>query len=700
MNFINPFLLLFAAAAAIPLLLHLFNRQRVKVIEFSTVKYLLSLQKTRMRKVKIRQILLLILRTLALLAIAFAFARPTSEGGYLPALGGKTTTTAMMLIDISGSSMSETNSGSFFEKGIEKASQILGNFTEKEKVEIIAFGSTILYDSGEPTSDFERLKSFLKSIKPAQSEATPLTAFAKAHEALKASHDPNLEIYLLSDLQGEAWKSFEFDLFQNEHLDVKVFLTRTSSSGIDNVAIDQVRFPNQLITAGRDFSLEAEIRNYKTETSADLLVSLDVNDKKVSQTDLTLAPNAVGKVSFNHTAPNGGFLYGSASIDDDDLLPDNRYYFAMRIPSSSRILLISDDDQETFYLQRALAPATGENFAKEVELMGAMQASTANLFSYNAVVVNVKGQMPSALASSLRNYLNVGGAALFLMRPTLDLKDFSERVTSPIFGLNPVEAPPLPAPGAGKYLLNRFDFDHPLFSPYKQFTADKLPQAEFLGHFKTVEAASATVLARFSDNTPAVLEGKVGKGKALLYTFSLDNRYSDLVNRPFMVILLNRSIEYLVSEPLNQREALVAGSEVTRELGAQNAKQFALVNPGNDTSQLSPAFRTGEVIFDLGRQQLPGVYRIVGDVSLVDVFAINFPAKESEPVYVAAADVGKRIAGTKVIMLDFSSDPATAIASARYGAELWKLFLTIGFILLMIEMAVAYGGRQPEVSTG
>jgi hypothetical protein len=125
MNFINPFLLLFAAAAGIPLLLHLLNRQRVKIVEFSTVKYLLSLQKTRMRKVRIRQILLLILRTLALLAIAFAFARPTIKGGYLPSLGGKSTTTAIMLLDISGSSISETNAGSFFERSIEKATQIL-----------------------------------------------------------------------------------------------------------------------------------------------------------------------------------------------------------------------------------------------------------------------------------------------------------------------------------------------------------------------------------------------------------------------------------------------------------------------------------------------------------------------------------------------------------------------------------------------
>jgi hypothetical protein len=698
MNFINPFLLLFAAVAAIPLLLHLFNRQRVRVIEFSTIKYLLSLQKTRMRKVKIRQILLLILRTLALLAIAFAFARPTSEGGYLPALGGKTTTTALLLLDVSGSAMSETNSGSFFEKSIEKATQVLGNFTEKEKVEIIAFGSTIIYDSGEPSSDFERLRVALKAIKPSQSKAAPQPAFAKAFAALKASHDPNLEIYLFSDLQGEPWKNFEFELFQTERLDVKLFITRTSSKGIDNVSVEQVRFPNQLITSGREFSLQAEIKNHKLENSADLLVSLDVGDKKVSQTDLTIAPAATGKVSFSYAAPGGGFLYGSVGIDDDDLMPDNRNYFAMRVPSASRILLIAEDDQEAFYLQKALAPSTSEGIAKQVDLVGSLQGSTSNLFSYNAVIVNIKGQIPAALTSSLRNYLNAGGAVMFLMRPNLDIKDFSERISSSLFGLTVVESPPAPSLTAGKYILNRFDFDHPLFSPYKQFTSDKLPQAEFLGHFKTVEAASATVLARFSDNAPAVLEGSVGKGKALLCTFSLDNRYSDLVDRPFMVILLNRSMEYLVAEPLNQREALVAGSEITRELGAQNAKQFALVNPSNDTTQLSPAFRTGEVIFDLGRLQQPGIYRILGDGAPVDVFALNFPMEESNPIYSSPDDVGKKVAGVKTIVLDYGSDPAATIASARYGAELWKLFVAIGFILLMIEMAVAYGGGRPEVN--
>lgn len=697
MNFVNPFLLLFAAAASIPLLLHLFNRQRVKVVEFSTVKYLLSLQKTRMRKVRIRQILLLILRTLALLSIAVAFARPTIEGGYLPSLGGKSTTTAVLLLDVSGSTASETNSGSFFERTIEKAEQLLNSFSQKERVKIVGFAATVVYDSGEPTTDYERLRTFLKSLQPTYAAAVPQAGFMSALETLKQSNDPNLEIYLISDLQGQAWRSLQFEQFRAENLDIKLFITRVSPNAVDNVAVSEVKFPNQLITAGREFSAESVARNFKTETSADLLMSLELNEKKVAQTDLTIPPAASGRVTFSQNAPVSGFMYGSVSIDDDDLLSDNRYCFAMRIPSASRVALLSDNDQEAFYLQRALSPSATGNFTKQVDLLGVAQAATANLFSYDAVIVNLAGQTPAALVSNLRGYANAGGALLFMMRSNIDIRSFSEQITSPVFHLQVVEAPPVPVPQAGKYLLNKFNFDHPLFSPYKVLSGDKLPQAEFLGHFRTAEDAAARVLARFSDNMPAVLEGSIGRGRALLYTFSLDDRYSDLVDRPFMVILLNRSIEYLVSEPVNQRENILSGTEVTRELTAQNAKKFALVTSVNDTIQLSPNYRAGTVVFNLGFLQHPGIYRILGDGALIDVFAVNFPPEESETFYAEPEMVGEKVSGAKVIVLAYDADPASLITSARFGTELWKLFLLLGFVFLMVEMAVAYGGRQTEV---
>ncbi len=700
MNFINPFLLLFAAAASIPLLLHLFNKQRVKIIEFSTVKYLQALQKTRMRKLKIRQILLLILRTLALLMIALAFARPTIEGGYLPALGGKTTTTAILLLDVSGSMQTETNAGTYFERAKDKLDSILDDFTEKERTTLITFSNRIIYDSGEPSVEFERLRDAIQEIEPGYAEANPKSAFTRAFELLTQTTDPNLEIYVVSDFQGEAWRNFEFNLFESANLEPSIFLANVSLDEIDNVALTEIHFPNQIITTGRPFQLQADVRNFKPQLSAELLVALTIGENRVAQTDLSIPPDGEGTVTFTHTPKQSGFLSGEIAIDDDDLPPDNRAYFGMRVPSGNKIALISENDQEAYYIRNALVPEQGKGGVRQMDLIGAIQAGNANLFDYDVVIVDVSGRLPQPLVSSLRNYLNTGGAALFMMRPSLDFADFSSEIANPIFGVQTVEAPPLPKPGEGKYLLNRFELDHPLFSPYKQVREDKRPQAEFLGHYKVIESPKATVLARYSDNTPAVLEGNIGRGKALLFTFSPNEDYTDIVFRPLLVILLNRSVEYLVSEPLSQREQILAGSEVSRELGPQSARSFVMVTPLGDSVQVSPSARAGAVVFNLGVLDQPGIYQIFGDRNLVDLFAVNFPPEESEELYTDSDAVGGKIAGARIVILDYDANAAELIESARFGTELWKLFLLLGFILLLIEMAVAYSARRPEVSPG
>lgn len=168
--------------------------------------------------------------------------------------------------------------------------------------------------------------------------------------------------------------------------------------------------------------------------------------------------------------------------------------------------------------------------------------------------------------------------------------------------------------------------------------------------------------------------------------------------RPFAVILLNRSIEYLVSEPLSQREFIIAGSEVMRELGPQSARQFTLVTPSGDSAQIMPTLRAGATVFDLGRLDVPGIYRLYGETQIVDLFAVNFPPEESEPTYLDPSSAGAMVKGARVIVLEPNADPAEAIAAARFGTELWKLFLALAFLFLLAEMVIAYSARQPEVS--
>ena len=76
MNFLNPVFLAGLAAAAIPILIHLFTRRQPKSIPFSSLEFLAEVHQSEIRRLKLKQWVLLALRTLAIAALAIAMAKP------------------------------------------------------------------------------------------------------------------------------------------------------------------------------------------------------------------------------------------------------------------------------------------------------------------------------------------------------------------------------------------------------------------------------------------------------------------------------------------------------------------------------------------------------------------------------------------------------------------------------------------------
>jgi membrane-associated phospholipid phosphatase len=133
-NFLNPIILLAAGAAILlPLLIHIFNRQKVKTITFSSLLFLKSLEKTRMRRVKIMEYLLLIIRTLIILLVVAAFARPAIRGGFVTKVGAHAKTSAVILLDNSYSMGYDTKDGSVFDLAKEKTQRILEQLEEGDE---------------------------------------------------------------------------------------------------------------------------------------------------------------------------------------------------------------------------------------------------------------------------------------------------------------------------------------------------------------------------------------------------------------------------------------------------------------------------------------------------------------------------------------------------------------------------------------
>src|SRR5947209_4818841 len=99
MTFLNPLVLFGLAAAAIPVILHLLNLRKLKTIEFSTLTFLKELQQTKIRRLKFRQLLLLLIRTLIVILIVLAFARPALRGRILGTIGSHAHSSVVFILD-------------------------------------------------------------------------------------------------------------------------------------------------------------------------------------------------------------------------------------------------------------------------------------------------------------------------------------------------------------------------------------------------------------------------------------------------------------------------------------------------------------------------------------------------------------------------------------------------------------------------
>ena len=279
-NFLNPTILIAATAALIPLIIHLFSKRRVKIVEFSSLKHLKAMQKRQVRRLKIRQLLLLILRMLILLAIVLAFARPTLQSG---GIGSHASVSAVLLFDNSASMNREVSDGNLFELSQKRALQIIDTFGESDEVCVIPL------DQSE-----NRIKPKFSSSAVAKDQLSRLTngsSIAELQESLELANDLlknasnlNKELYIISDQQRVSLP----DSSVLENCDAKIYLVEIPIEELAGIAL------NFLLNQGSD--VKAVNKEYRV-----------VNGNKVlfTESDATISGIKVTYLTYYYSNSRG-----------------------------------------------------------------------------------------------------------------------------------------------------------------------------------------------------------------------------------------------------------------------------------------------------------------------------------------------------------------------------------------------------------
>ncbi len=708
MTFLNPLVLLGLVAAVIPLIIHLFNFRRPKKIDFSSLAFLKELQRSTMQRMRIKQWLLLLLRTLAVACLILAFARPTLTGGLAGTLGGRASTSLALVVDNSLSMTLRDARGAYLDQARDMAAGLVDQTEPGDEVYLLPVASATdaapaAYKNRGPALDA------LAEIRAQPGASSAARTLARAAAVLDEAAHLNKEIYLISDLQQSTW----LDTVQTDvPADVRTVLLPVGERTYANVAVAGLRVASRIVEVGQPARVEATLVNYGTERALGYVASLYLEGERVAQATADLEPGVPAEVAFAVTPQRRGWLAGLVQIEDDAFEQDNLRYFALHVPEARRLLILQGDGQQTDYVELALSSQlTRGRVTFELATIAESALAATTLGGYDAVVLVGPRDLSSGEVAALARYVEDGGGVLFFPSQAARADDYNALFGSLGGGTFSGFSGRLGA-GLPSAAFDRVDLEHPLFEGVfdrpglRGQAAVESPDVYYAMNYTPGVGAEQTLI-QLSNGFPFLQEMRHGRGAAFLVASAPDVRWSDLPMRGLFIPLLYRSIYYLSSGESVQGEQLVVGQAGELRLtGISETAPLRLVAPNGE--EITPEQRSlfGAVLLQVDASlRVPGIYEVRAGERLVRRVALNLDSRESNLQVYAPQEAARRLAeatGGKVRVLDPGVGGAegviAGIQAERTGVELWNVFLLLALLFLVAEMLVSMQWR-PEAVT-
>jgi hypothetical protein len=673
MSFLSPLLFLGLAAIAVPILVHLIQRERNRVIEFPSLMFLQRIPYQSVRRRRIRHWFLLAMRVAAIALIVSAFARPFfTAGAAAGAVASGGSREVVILLDQSAS----MGYGDHWPQAQAAARAAIAELGPTDRASLVLFGRNA-EEHLRSTSDRGRLEAAVETAGVTSGATRYGPALELAESILSQSTLSRPEVILISDFQKSGWTGSE-----EVRLGEQVRLTTVpiGSDAPANLSVPSVAFARAESAGQERVTVTAGVSNRTSETAAGVPVSLEIDGHVVETKAANVAAGASASVVFAPISLAGSPVRGAVRAGADALASDNTFHFVVGPSQPVSVLVIESGDRATssFYLTRALA--IGASPAFRVEVLPAGRVTAAALDGRAVVILNDTIVPPGLGVNGLQQHVERGGGLLVAVgqRTTWPAND-----TALLPGrLGSVIDRSSGRGGAIGYL----DYGHPALEVFKAPRSGDFTGARILRYRPVEPGPTDRVLVRFDDGAPAAVERRVGEGRVIAWTTSLDDSWTDLVLKPVYLPLVHQLARYLASYEAPAPWQTVGQVVDVSALLKSRADRIA-VTPSGEQIRIA-ASEPGLV--ELVEQ---GIYEIRAAESGAPTshrLAVNLDPVESDltrldPQELVAAVTGSAVTATTAEEVS----PEQSAGEAERQQGLWWFLLLGGLCLLAAEMAVS-----------
>ncbi|MBT5060687.1 MAG: VWA domain-containing protein [Gemmatimonadetes bacterium] len=693
MQFLNPLALIGLAAAAIPLALHLLHRGRPRAVPFSNLPFLRQLHQTRMRSVRLRQWWVLLLRTLALLALALAFARPAVQGGSSAWFATPQPRTAVLLLDQSYSVSARLGSESVFDQLRRRAREVTQLFDEADRLVLVGFSDRA--DLPSSTSK-DRLRQQIDAMTPGQGSTNLARALTRAYQLLAQSDDRDLELYLLTDMTRPGWQAPAVAPPPG----LRTFVLPPGQRPASNAAVVAVSYEPWLTSPGSHVDLSVQVRFHGPVPSEAPGIDLYVDDERVQRRSIDLGALrsdgdfSVADVPFSIAPRRGGRLRAFAQIDADALTADDRFHFIIDAPDSIRILLIGETATSTYYARRALSAATLGDQSLQVQTLRFAQATDEDWSNAHVVILCNVEHLQETDLRRLRLRIDNGGGVMVFPGPDAQLQHLNRDVLP---ALLPVSLGTVRGQqGQRPTLLDTLRLHHSLFAGLDFGQAPTTTTS-----FDLVADPTVQVLASFADERPALVEGRFAGGRVILWSVPLDLAWSQWPESGWFLPVLQRLSRHLAINSAADRAYHVSDHAWRRLAGVDTETQVQAYAPSGQRRFVETERVFGELRWKVPHLSEAGFWSLRPEDqprSDQSIFAVNVDPSEADLRSLHEDDVSRTL-GESAVVIDAQMPLAAAVTDLRVGREMWRELLALAGLLLMVELWVSRSPSMKDPAT-
>lgn len=689
MSFIQTGFLIASAAVAIPVLVHLLSRWRVRRLELGTMRFLQEIVRDGAQRRRIRRWLLMFTRAALVVLLALLFARP-----FLPERVRRDgDRLRIVLIDRSASMGMQGNDGRLVDDAIGAAAELNSELGSDADVWWAWFDRHV-----QPLPSETDRPSAPRAL---VGDTNYFAALSWARDRIDAHPESLSDVVLVTDLQQSG---FAVDTLTAGTLefppDVLVHVVDVGRPAANNLAISGVTAPALRTNTDQEFEFFATLFNYGSLPFEDVPLSASAFDgmRTVRLKKRVNVPSGqAAEVTFRFAGLGAGTWQLTLSLDvEDDLAADNRRFTAIEVAEPIRVLVFdsgSSDEgafAESFFLATALrqsgrarqiddgtfgesaAAESGSNFGRfraEVVYAGDESAPPLDARSTPLVVVADAGAVSATRIRQLETYVRSGGKLLVFAG------DGFGDDPSPVWEGSEVAPGTLHRPqrsGATPFRITSVSAGGRMLQPFEDPQRGDLSRLSFEKVLPITVRDRAEILARFDQERPALTQHVLGQGRVAWFLSSADTSWGNWPTSPLYLPL----VQQMAADLLN----LTGEGRIRfRTLGDEDP------GPRQDSTGNTRVTEVGLRSSPAGPDQLgfsqPGFQQ--GEDAL---YVVNGSSRESDPTRVEpevfAEQFDLRLAGATNAMVSPSVD-------GESRRELWPWLAAAAFVLLVVEFALA-----------